>query len=290
MNGYAAGWNGVLLKTTDGGIEWRQIETGTFWWIQALSFPTEMIGYAAGLNGTILKTTDAGETWTPQNSGTAGRLRDIQFLDADIGWVVGNHGTVLATTDGGAVWNATFISYELDFLGVHFIDSKNIWIAASYIFGPYGIVARTTDGGETWADMGMPGRLPIRSICFADDQNGWFIGDGGTILHASWSYASYRQPEASARLTVPSGVGLIQNYPNPFNASTNIRFYLENPGHVKLSVYNANGQRVMMLADGYRASGDHLIQMDSNGLTSGIYYLRLEVAGEVLIKKCTVLK
>jgi len=82
---------------------------------------------------------------------------------------------------------------------------------------------------------------------------------------------------------------LTQNYPNPFNPSTVIEFGLPNPGNVVLEIYNALGQRVRSLSDGYFEAGYHSIIWDGrsdNGaeVGSGIYYYRL-ISGDYRISK-----
>ncbi len=50
-----------------------------------------------------------------------------------------------------------------------------------------------------------------------------------------------------------------QNYPNPFNPTTQIRFTLLKPNHVKLVVYDMLGREVARLADEQMAAGYHAV-------------------------------
>ena len=79
---------------------------------------------------------------------------------------------------------------------------------------------------------------------------------------------------------VPGDRLLGTNYPNPFSQTTSIPYTLNNPGHVKLTVYDVLGRSVAVLVDGQKGEGVHTIQWDAATLPSGLYYARLEVDGK----------
>jgi photosystem II stability/assembly factor-like uncharacterized protein len=104
----------VILKTTDGGRQWRTVFThdggrGFVWKI----FPvTAKLIYAAlqSQDGIyrVAKSTDAGDTWSVQTVAT-GRpqgpaVQGIGFLDERTGWVGGFFEGMYGTTDGGLTW------------------------------------------------------------------------------------------------------------------------------------------------------------------------------------------
>lgn len=73
----------------------------------------------------------------------------------------------------------------------------------------------------------------------------------------------------------PRVVDLFTAYPNPFNASTTIRYSLVKPSRVTVDIYNMLGQRVAVLDDGYRQTGEHAIPWNPQELVSGIYFARI---------------
>lgn len=85
----------------------------------------------------------------------------------------------------------------------------------------------------------------------------------------------------------PERFRLEQNYPNPVLAHepsgpavTSIVFYLAEPSTVNLTLYNVLGQEVEVLARGPYRAGRHQITLDASALVAGIYFYRLEVAGQ----------
>jgi len=83
---------------------------------------------------------------------------------------------------------------------------------------------------------------------------------------------------------------LNQNYPNPFNPATTISFYLPNPNHVRLAIYNVVGQQVGLLKDEMMAEGNHSVVWNAIDLPSGIYIVQLESGGRVYTRKITLIK
>ena len=80
------------------------------------------------------------------------------------------------------------------------------------------------------------------------------------------------------------------NYPNPFNPSTNISFYMNRPGHVKIEVYDITGRKVATLTDSHTGEGYHVLQWNATGLASGVYFIRMRALDGVYIEKALLLR
>jgi|GEM_PF-1294658 len=89
---------------------------------------------------------------------------------------------------------------------------------------------------------------------------------------------------------IPAELSLNQNYPNPFNPTTQITFALPENSDVRLDVYNITGQRVASLVNQPMSAGSHSITFDASGLSSGIYFYRLQNGTNILTRKMTLLK
>lgn len=90
------------------------------------------------------------------------------------------------------------------------------------------------------------------------------------------------------------GVGgtytLVQNYPNPFNPETKINYYLPEKGLVNLSVFNMLGEKVAEIISAFQDAGEYSVNFDGRNLNSGVYVYSLQVNGNILNKKMTLLK
>lgn len=88
----------------------------------------------------------------------------------------------------------------------------------------------------------------------------------------------------------PQKVRLYQNYPNPFYPNTRIRYDLPKDQHVKIDLFSIDGRHIAKLEDRQAESGRHHIDVNLNGLASGIYLYRLVTDGFSDIKKMSVVK
>ncbi len=83
---------------------------------------------------------------------------------------------------------------------------------------------------------------------------------------------------------------LSEAYPNPFNPSTRINYTISNSGLVILKVFDVLGREVQTLVNGTQAKGRYEITFNANGLSSGIYFYRLESGDFISTKKMILLK
>ncbi|MBN1153711.1 T9SS type A sorting domain-containing protein [candidate division KSB1 bacterium] len=83
---------------------------------------------------------------------------------------------------------------------------------------------------------------------------------------------------------------LFDNYPNPFNPVTMISYDLPQASRVKLQIYNMQGQEVARLVDEYQAAGQYKAAWNGEFQPSGLYVYRLNAGGNIMQKKCTLLK
>src|SRR5262245_32248119 len=59
------GDNGYIIKSTDGGRNWKNIPTFQPYYLRAIYAPTDSILYTVGSWRTVLKSEDQGESWYP---------------------------------------------------------------------------------------------------------------------------------------------------------------------------------------------------------------------------------
>ncbi|MBD3233932.1 MAG: M28 family peptidase [candidate division Zixibacteria bacterium] len=119
------------------------------------------------------------------------------------------------------------------------------------------------------------------SFCF-----GFTVAGGVSGTNDEWSLEGW----TDGVVELPMETGLYNNYPNPFNAATNINYALANNAYVKLEIYNLMGQKIATLADENQIAGFKSVQWDATDLSSGVYFYKLSVDGDVFTKRMTLLK
>jgi hypothetical protein len=91
-------------------------------------------------------------------------------------------------------------------------------------------------------------------------------------------------------IATPNAFGLSAAYPNPFNPTTSVALSLPNDGYVSVTVYNAIGQVVGTIADGYMTANVYDFSWNASSVPSGMYFIRAEAGHDVAIQKVMLLK
>jgi sugar lactone lactonase YvrE len=97
---------------------------------------------------------------------------------------------------------------------------------------------------------------------------------------------------------VADDFSLEQNYPNPFNPSTSIRYNISSviasetmqSQMVTLKVYDVIGNEVATLVNEEKPAGSYEVKFDATGLSSGIYFYKLQAGSLVETKKMILLR
>lgn len=99
QTGYFAGYQGMLLKTSNGGLSFKKLRNGNGFFehrehFECVNFWNNETGYAAGDAGLMLQTTDGGESWKTVKTFTDVNLRAIHLFSATEGIIVGDQGKI----------------------------------------------------------------------------------------------------------------------------------------------------------------------------------------------------
>jgi hypothetical protein len=143
-----------------------------------------------------------------------------------------------------------------------------------------------------------------------DGFRGW-LKNG--VIKAKWYVKAYDVADSSGSLNGPFGIiisdnttsvddlkkptefVLYQNYPNPFNPVTTIKYGLDKPSYVKLTVYNILGEVVTRLVDEYEEAGFYTVkwnpvERNMTPVSSGIYFYKIEAEDKTEFRKMIFLK
>ena len=74
---------------------------------------------------------------------------------------------------------------------------------------------------------------------------------------------------------VPTIINVSAPYPNPFNPQTVIQIHLDKNTHLQVDVYDVNGRFIRQLANENFQSGIHEIAFINDGLSSGLYFIKI---------------
>ena len=136
-------FNSVLLKTTDGGVNWATARTANGQRYAAVAFTDPDHGWIAGgaYDARIWRTTNGGATWSA-TSVCHGKLNALSFASPLDGWAAGEGGLVVHTHDGGLTWWKERTGASIPFYDVAFQTNKTGWVG-----GQDGGILHTTTGG-----------------------------------------------------------------------------------------------------------------------------------------------
>lgn len=306
INAVAVGYNGKILKTTDGGLTWISLNSNTTEYLLEVYFTSKNIGFAIGYNGTILRTSDAGTNWSKINSETSNTLNNLFFSDIKNGWIAGSLGTILKTSDGGLTWDFQNSMTSNNLLGVTFLDSLDGFAVGL----DYGNILKTTDGGVNWTENYSGFYSDFYDISFLDNYNGMIVAQNGNVLltqdgGVSWNLQKTGTYNSLKRVTkvgnnwiavgnygtilkskynlvnINSDVdnkfafNFVQNYPNPFNPTTTISYSLPKTGFVSLKVYDLLGNELVTLVNEEKTAGSYEVEFDGSKSVSGVYFYTL---------------
>ncbi|MCF8259815.1 MAG: CotH kinase family protein [Melioribacteraceae bacterium] len=152
-----------------------------------------------------------------------------------------------------------------------------------------------------------------------DDQSPWPVGADGTgstleLIDSEYDNTFPQNWKASANLGSPgrkngsvtdiksdpkkiTEMNLQQNYPNPFNSITTINYSVPDISgnqNVSIKIYDILGNLITTLVDEPKSSGNYTLRFNTSSIgrsiSSGIYFYRLNIGSQSVLKKMIYLK
>jgi len=294
LTGYLGGYTGSLFKTTNAGYNWSKcyVDSNTTYMfpIWRISFYNHQHGVACGgvidISGVIWQTTNAGLSWKSLAIAPE-PLYDVKWLDSQRVYITGGDfeygGSIVKSYDRGREW--TYETMNLFGVGrsLAFRTDYELWV-------PLGFSQRfgvSIDTGNTWIEVSAPDSTAVYDAVFVDSTHGWAVGTNGAIYKFNKSIIGVNNQHQN---NLPSEDRLSQNYPNPFNPSTTIRYSLTRHTRVKITLFDMLGREVRVLLEDIKDPGEHLFEFNASGLSSGVYFYRIEAGNYTEIKKMVLLK
>ncbi len=117
------------------------------------------------------------------------------------------------------------------------------------------------------------------NVSFTETVSGQFCP---YVITRTWTLEDECGNEAQVEQTITVVTSLnvqdiaMQAIPNPFDGNMTIMFALPEDGFVLLEIYNALGERLEIIYNGYALGGiQYEIKVDGSQWTDGVYYSRL---------------
>jgi hypothetical protein len=79
-------------------------------------------------------------------------------------------------------------------------------------------------------------------------------------------------------------------YPNPFSSTLNISYTLTETTETVVRVHNALGQEVEVIKNEQAVAGEHIVQWDASQELLGLYFISLEINGQVVTTQKVLLR
>lgn len=280
----------LIYRTTDFGASWHARSAGIplNGGLTSVSFPTPEIGFACGYVGgspRMYRTTDAGASWNAAGtSGLTGFPWDLHFQDGQIGLTTISNppGGIFRTTNGGVSWQNVWPEPISDLV---FSDTLHGGATPNQ-FLPDGTIVVTEDGGSTWESLQLPATRGGTSIFAVSD--GFFVGGTGGVILSAFRSDPAGVPGAQTPRpdTGPAG-GLVLRSLRSVGPRIEVRFELSQAGPADLSVFDARGRRIAVLARGEFPGAAAVTslwdgsRLDGGRAPDGVYFIRLAAGREV---------
>jgi photosystem II stability/assembly factor-like uncharacterized protein len=177
LTGIAVGSNGIILRTSDGGLNWIVIENNAYYGFSSISIVDLNILIAVGTSGTIYKTSNSGLNWHNIISGTTYDFTSVFFVDQNTGFAAGVN-ILIKSTNGGDNWFVPGGNLSKNIRCIYFLNASTGWFT-SYVFSfPSGHneIYKTENGGVTWIlqfDYTLSSAILFKSILFKNQNTGW---------------------------------------------------------------------------------------------------------------------
>jgi len=141
--GWAVGWAGTILATSDGGRFWDDVAPETLYGnLTAVWFEDRNRGWAVGSPGLVLRTEDGGHTWKRVAAPVTGLMRSVHVASG-AGIIAGDRLLVL---DPEGRWVPVAWLPPEAFTAASLANGE-LWAA-----GPH-FLARSRDGGRSWTPV-----------------------------------------------------------------------------------------------------------------------------------------
>ena len=188
------------------------------------------------------------------------------------------------TLDAGSNWDYLYAKENSWITDIFFINKNKGWISAE------NCIHSTTDGFKTETII----NIPIQRFDFLNEYVAYGISEykiyktynGWTTYDSLYNIVT----KIDDKSIINRKFILSQNYPNPFNSTTKIDFNLSENCQVELTIYDICGRELEVLTSKYYLKGRHTLSWNARLYPSGIYFYKLNIGSDSIVKKLIIIK
>ncbi len=281
-------FNPLYYKTTDGGLNWYEIENskpvGNYYPSDIHILPNgkcysiELVDLETDSSFYIHKSTDYGETWSSYKSAKYPPTGAFFFVNENLGFCYGSGHInwdlpetkyIRKTTDGGRSWrvvlDTTYIpTNEVCFM--HFYDTLNGMASTC------GSIIRTTNGGDNWSVDTTYNRNNFKYAIYKL----WMLDKEKAIGTSTWNWPHIFLFAPDSETTVDGYTTKynINIYPNP--SKNELRFtFADNIIFDNYEIFDVFGYRIIS-GDFDKYTDINKQYLDISNLSDGFYYIKLK--------------
>lgn len=222
----------------------------------------------------LYTTPDAGKNWVGLGPvPTAGMPSFVTTVAVNATHIFAAGAKYFYRSVDGIIWDTLDLPWERPFPLAMLADRDVLYVGS----GP--MVYQSTDRGDSWTALSEGFGDSLLSNITALDRNATDL-IAGTAAQGVWTRplpgvvsvadAAPYQSLASVRVS-----------PNPSRGSSRIQVSLAVPSNISMQIFNAVGEHVETLLDGFQEMGLSSVTWDTTGMPRGTYLCRVDAAGQV---------
>jgi photosystem II stability/assembly factor-like uncharacterized protein len=170
---WLAGNNGLIMKSSDAGKSWTQLNTGTNKNLKKMLQPASNQIWAAGDSGTVILSMNSGTDWDIVNPGTTANFRSVFSRGSGVAYVIGDSGSCYYSDDLGSTWATRTVPTNENLNdGIGPTSGTSL---VALVGGTNGVIFKTTDAGVNWTSI---------SSNVVEDINSFNLGPTGYVFAA----------------------------------------------------------------------------------------------------------
>jgi|GEM_PF-6003630 len=310
---------GWVHRTTNGGESWSGRVLQTDIPIRSVEMVSPQMAFAAGGNyeqavGKIWSSTDGGATWN-QDLLLGAEIKCLESRRVNAAYVDVFAAGAFPDFRGGVWRKRIFLPDTTGPVVMADPDSLNfgsllpgtrdtLFVTLHNFGGAADSILEITGGTTEFIPLWTAEHVELRAgeeltlpVMFRSMTEGEFQCHLQVVTQTSGPVDIFCRAEVSISDINRPGVSLLPSdaklsvWPNPGNSSFDIRFELQRAALASVRVFDLSGRLVATLVEASFAAGEYTRTWDGNSQASGIYFVRLDVAGmQGIAQKVLLLK